>query len=273
MIEAAERLADGHETKRLTELFVVSTLGLLVNLVGMAAFGHHHHGHDHSHGGHDHSHEGHDHKHEHEHDHDHDHDDKECKGHDHSKSALTVPAASAHSHGHDNDNMWGIYLHVMADTMGSAAVIVSTILMATVGWAGWDPLASMIIAGLIFASSIPLVNSSARKLLLTVPDDTEYQLRNTLAGISGLRGVASYHVPRFWMADKAAEGASNEVLGVMHIIATRGQDLDDLRERARAFLSSNGMDVVVQVEREGGGKCWCGGDTVRTPATINSSYS
>jgi solute carrier family 30 (zinc transporter), member 5/7 len=270
LIEAVERLADGRETKRLTELLIVSSLGLAVNLVGMACFGHHHHGHDHSHDGHDHAHS---HAHglkedtcSHDRDHDHDH-----------TSAAPLAATSSHSHSHsghshDNENMRGIFLHVLADTMGSAAVIVSTLLIQYVGWSGWDPLASCIIAVLIFMSSIPLVSSSARKLLLTVPDDTEYQLRNTLAGVSDLRGVASYTVPRFWMADKVSEKEGERVLGVMHVIATRGSDLDDVRERARAYLLSHGMDVVLQVEREGDIKCWCGGNT-RSPSTSSSRFS
>jgi zinc transporter 5/7 len=156
--------------------------------------------------------------------------------------------------------MRGIFLHVLADTMGSAAVIVSTLLIQYVGWPGWDPLASCVIAVLIFLSSIPLVRSSAKKLLLTVPDDTEYQLRNTLSGVSDLRGVASYTVPRFWMADNVGKGGE-EVLGVMHIIATRGSDVDDVRERTRAYLSSHGMDVVLQVEKDGDTRCWCSGNS------------
>jgi len=259
LIEAVERLAEGQETKRLTELLIVSSLGLAVNLVGMACFGHHHHGHDHSHGGHDHCHS-------------HGHNPKgEACDHDHDHAITTTLAASSHSHGHtshshENENMRGIFLHVLADTMGSAAVIVSTLLIQYVGWSGWDPLASCIIAILIFMSSIPLVSSSAQKLLLTVPDDTEYQLRNTLAGVSDLRGVASYTVPRFWMADKVSEKESEGVLGVMHIIATRGSDLEDVRERTRAYLLGHGMDVVLQVEMEGDLKCWCGGNS-RSPLT------
>lgn len=166
--------------------------------------------------------------------------------------------------------MQGIFLHVLADTMGSAAVIVSTLLMQFVGWYGWDPLASCIIAVLIFMSSLPLVSSSAKQLLLNVPADVEYQLRNTLAEVSNLRGVASYSVPRFWMCDKA--DGTDQVLGVMHIIATRGSDLDDVRERTRALLSSQGMDVTVQVDREHAGACWCGGDATRT-SNPSSRYS
>lgn len=262
MFEAFERIVEGRETKRLGELFVVSTMGLLVNLVGMSAFGHHHHGHDHGHS-HGHSHatlprcngdsHGHDHHdHDHGHDsHDHDHDHKpEKKGHSH----------AGHSHSHDNENMHGIYLHILADTLGSAAVIVSTILTHFWKWAGWDPLASFLIAVLILLSALPLVKSSARRLLLTIPAEVEYTLRETLPGISGLKGVTGYAVPKFWLDDRnAGEGApANRLRGVIHIMAARGADMDDVRDRVRNYLAEHEIDVTLQVEREGDTTCWCG---------------
>ncbi len=241
MTEACERIYEGRETKRLGELFIVSTLGLIVNLVGMAAFGHHHHGHDHGHS-HGHSHGG---CSAHGDDHGHSHDEKK---HDHS-----------HGHSHDNENMHGIYLHVLADTLGSAAVIVSTILTHFWKWSGWDPLASFLIAVLILLSSLPLVKSSARRLLLTIPPETEYNLRNTLSGITGLRGVVSYAAPKFWLDDRNAEGSNgNKLLGVMHVVAARGADMEDVRDRVRGYLLEKDIDVTLQVEREGDTSCWCG---------------
>ena len=230
MVEAFERLVGGRETQRLMELFVVSTLGLLVNLVGMFSFGHHHHGHDH----------GHDHGHGHEHDHDHAH-------------------SHGHGHSHDNENMYGIYLHVLADTLGSAAVIASTVLTHFWSWSGWDPLASFLIALLIMLSAIPLVKSSARRLLLTIPDSVEYTLRETLAGVPSLRGVASYAAPKFWLDDRA--GTEDRLLGVMHVLAARGADAEDVRMRVHSYMFDKGIDVVVQVERDGDGGCWCGPGT------------
>ncbi|KMU81307.1 cation efflux system protein czcD [Coccidioides immitis RMSCC 3703] len=156
IFEAFERLISGSELNRLGELFIVSTLGLIVNMVGILAFDHaHHHGHGHS-----------------------------------------------HSHGdHHHENMHGIYLHILADALGSVAVVGSTVLVHFFGWAGFDPIASCIIAVLIFVSAIPLVKTTAKTLLLAVPADVEYNLRDTLAGISTLRGVAGYTVPKFWLDD------------------------------------------------------------------------
>lgn len=246
MFEGFERLLEGRETKRLQELFIVSTLGLAVNLLGIFAFGSHgHHGHDH---GHDH---GHSHGHSHAHEKDHDdhgaHHDDHSHGHSH-----------AHSHSHDNDNMHGIYLHILADTLGSASVIISTVLTYIFPWSGWDPLASFLIAYLILITAIPLVTSSAQRLLLTIPADTEYNLRNTLSEITNQRGVASYSVPKFWIDDGANSGSGSKLLGVMHVAAIRGADLEEVRERVQNYLVKHGIYLTIQMEREGDGTCWCG---------------
>jgi zinc transporter 5/7 len=273
--EAVERLSSGSEMHRLGELLIVSIAGLAVNLVGIFSFehGHAHHGHDH--------------------------------GHDHS---------------HGNENMHGIFLHILADTLGSVAVVISTILVHYSGWAGYDPLASCFIAILIFASAVPLVSSTAKTLLLTMPADTEYNLRETLAGVSTLRGVVSYTVPKFWLDDTGAVSSGHShshdhsshgncehhhghshsqpnhghdhepphdhdhghthhdhdhdhdhdhehgheknpqnIFGVIHVVASRGADLEDVRQRTVDFLREKNMDTLVQVERDGDARCWCSG--------------
>lgn len=252
--EAFERLWEGTKTKRLGELLIVSSMGLAVNLVGMMAFGHHHH-HGHSHGhSHSHSH-GQDQSHGHDHDHSH--------SHDHS-----APKTDCTSH--DNENMHGIYLHILADTLGSVSVIVSTILTSIWGWSGWDPLASCFIAVLIFLSSKPLVVSSAKRLLLSVSEDTEYNLRNLFAGIAQQRGVVGYSTPKFWRDDRFEAEGGDKLVGAVHVIAAKGAAMEEVRDRVRNYLSQEGIDVVVQVEREGDNTCWCQrgrGGTVTAPAT------
>ncbi|KAH0541475.1 hypothetical protein FGG08_004085 [Glutinoglossum americanum] len=300
VIEAIERLVEGSEMRRIGELLTVSSLGLGVNLVGLFAFDHAHHGHGHSHGAHSHGEHSH-HKHSHSHSGTHSHDvtllrPHETEGHhnhgpsnglgDHlttRKSAPVVTTASinpthtiVHGHGHhhhSNENMHGIFLHVLADTLGSVAVVISTLLIKYFGWAGFDPLASCLIAILIFVSAIPLVSSSAKTLLLAIPADTEYRLRETLTGVSGLRGVVGYCVPRFWLED--ATGAADahgpscdssssvdggaKILGVIHVIISKSADIKETHSRVVAHLDNSDLSVVVQIEREGEGRCWCGG--------------
>lgn len=142
---------------------------------------------------------------------------------------------------------------MLADTLGSVAVVISTLLIHFYGWSGFDPIASCLIAILIFASAVPLVKMSASKLLLTVPEDSEYDLREVLGGIAGLRGVVGYAVPKFWLD----EGDDRRTLGSIHVVAGRGSDLEDVKERCIAYMKSRRMDVLVQVEREGAERCWC----------------
>lgn len=169
--------------------------------------------------------------------------------------------------------MHGIYLHILADTLGSVAVVISTLLIHFYGWSGFDPLASCLIAILIFASAIPLVVSSAKTLLLTMPEDIEFDLRQALAGINVLRGVSGYTVPKFWLEEGGGEegsssGNGKKVLGVIHVIASKGADLEDVKERAVALFEGKNMHILVQVERVDDGRCWCGG-MAKVSATNN----
>lgn len=267
--EAIEGILDQRELRHVQELLVVSTLGLLVNMVGLFAFGHAHAGHDHGHS-HSHGHGGHDHSHSNGHAHgqncDHDH------GHNHKHAH-----AENHTGGHDhhNENMHGIFLHVAADAGGSLAVIISTALTLWQPWYLWDPLATIIIAILIFAAAVPLVTSSGQKLLLVVPEDLEYSIKNTLQGLGEIRGVIGYAAPRFWIDDKDDAGDAHghhhhghshdahakkpKVLGVIHVIAAPFADVEDVRERVEEYTSERNMDLVIHVERQADGPCWCGG--------------
>lgn len=300
--EGVERLFSGSDLTRTTELLVVSSMGLGVNLVGIFAFEHgHHHGHDHGGHGHGHAHNDDDH---------HAHADHTSTPSIASASASPIKAknANAGGHHHGGENMQGIYLHIMADALGSVAVVISTVLVQYTGWAGFDPLASCMIAILIFASAVPLVISTAKILLLSLNSDIEYNLRDILAGVSAIRGVGGYTVPKFWLEDIGKKDADHghhhhdhdhaqnknhddgedhshghdhshhhghsdssdrekshstsadpAVLGVIHIIAAQHADLEDVRGRVVRYLEGRKMDVIVQVEREGEGRCWCGG--------------
>lgn len=287
--EAVEGMVEGKELRHVQELLVVSTLGFLVNMIGLFAFGHAHAGHDHGHGhshGHSHAHD-HDHFHEHSehahhanHAHKHSHDSvhsHHSHSHAHDSNLSHAPAAISHDHGHDhhNENMHGIFLHVAADAGGSAAVIISTAMTLWKPWYLWDPLATIIIAILIFAAAVPLVTSSGQKLLLVIPDQLEYNIKNTLQELGEMRGVVNYAVPRFWLDDRedAADAhghhdghdhgshGKDKVTGVIHVIANPNADLDDVRHRVDEFVRSRNMDLVVHVEREGEVSCWCGGSS------------
>jgi solute carrier family 30 (zinc transporter), member 5/7 len=244
--EAAERMVEGTPPKRLSELLTISVLGGLVNAVGLMGFGHHHH-HGHDHGGSCPS------------------SNKKDDDHKHSH------AHGGHDHGHHhNENMEGIFLHVMADLMGSVAVVISTLLTMYTGWTWWDAVAGIAVSVLIAMAAWPLLKSSARNLLLGIPAGTEYNLRNTLAGIVQQRGVVGYSVPKFWVDDiQSAAGGRETLRGIVHVVAARGAGLEDVRDRVREYLLSQDMDITVQVEREGDTACWCGSGRLTSPVLLS----
>jgi len=61
----------------------------------------------------------------------------------------------------EGQNMHGVFLHVLADTLGSVGVIVSAFLIENYGLYISDPICSLLISGLILAASFPLLSESA----------------------------------------------------------------------------------------------------------------
>jgi len=169
--EAVERLVEPPEVKH-ERLLVVSILGFLVNLVGIFVFQHggamggHGHSHD---GGHGHSHDG---------------------GH-------------GHSHGGKKDGersqiMQGVFLHILADTLGSVGVIISAILMQLFGWMIADPVCSIFIAVLIALSVGSLVADSVAILMQRSPKALDHSLPEAYQKVMQLEGVQGVQETHFW---------------------------------------------------------------------------
>jgi len=165
--EAVERLVEPPEVKH-ERLLVVSVLGFLVNLVGIFVFQHGGAGHGHSHdGGHGHSHDG---------------------GH-------------GHSHGGGGGRsqiMQGVFLHILADTLGSVGVIISAILMQMFGWMIADPVCSIFIAILIALSVGSLIAESVAILMQRSPKALDHSLPDAYQKVMQLEGVQGVHETHFW---------------------------------------------------------------------------
>ncbi|RIB09423.1 cation efflux protein [Gigaspora rosea] len=244
--EAIGRLIDPPEMST-DRLLLVSFMGLIVNLIGVFVFkhGHHHHHHHHHHHGHSHGLGGHKHNSHHHYNNYDDHGYHIIPGHHH----------EYHDHG-DNANMKGVYLHVLADTFGSVGVLISTLLIQQFGWTGFDPLASILIAGLIFISVIPLIKNSSSVLMLTINDELEYQITEGLHELSHIHGIISYTMPRFWPNDGEC------LIGSIHVQVTKEVNEQLIIKEVTQVLNSKikGLEeLTIQVEKIEGGfhECLC----------------
>lgn len=207
-IERALEPPDVHHER----LLPVSILGFLVNLIGIFVFqhgghghshdsGHEHshslfngalsHGHSHSHGGHGHSHDS---KHGHEHGHSHDHSHGHSKSQDYCHEDHPFEMAA----GSSKQILEGVFLHIVADTLGSIGVIISALLMQNYGLMIADPVCSMLIALLIGVSVVPLLRESIGILMQRTPPSLESTLPQCYQRVQQLKGVYNLHDPHFW---------------------------------------------------------------------------
>ena len=79
-----------------------------------------------------------------------------------------------------------MFLHVLADTLGSVGVIISSILIENFGWNIADPICSMFIATMILLSVLPLLKETAQILLLRTPTDMEEDIISALEKVNRL---------------------------------------------------------------------------------------
>jgi len=210
--EAVERLVEPPEVKH-ERLLVVSILGFLVNLVGIFIFNHGAgggHGHSHGGGGHGHSHDHH-----------------------------------GHSHGGSDQIMKGVFLHILADTLGSVGVIVSAILMHLFGWMIADPICSIFIAIMIGMSVWPLISESTGILMQGQPTQLDLVLPecyNKVTQIEGVQGVQETH---FWTL------SSNVYVGSLKLEVSRSADPKYVISHTQMIFRNVGVEhLVVQLDYE-----------------------
>lgn len=205
-------------------LFVVSILGLIVNLVGIYAFQHGGHGHSHGGGGHGHSHGG---------------DDDHGHSHNHSHGHLHEDLSS----GKNSQIMRGVFLHILADTLGSVGVIISAVLMHLFGWMRADPICSMFIAILIALSVLSLIKESIMILMQRTPAALDRLLPQTFQKVTGLAGVYSVQDPHFWTL------CSDIHVGAVKLEVSKNVDPKYVLSHARMLFESIGVrQVYIQLD-------------------------
>ena len=144
---------------------------------------------------------------------------RKVKGHNNSHSQDNVHShAKENGQGHNTSsghsmNITGVFLHVLADALGSVVVCVTSLVIMLTDWEYrfyLDPVLSLVIVVIILASTWPLLRDSTLILLNTIPAhidllDLETRLVTTVAGVSsihelhvwrlvGKRVVASCHL-------------------------------------------------------------------------------
>lgn len=146
--------------------------------------------------------------------------------------------------GRENDlNIRGAFLHMAADALVSAGVVIAGALTLWQGWVWLDPVVSLLIAAVILLGTWSLFRQSLHLLFDGVPDSVDpVAVRAYLLTLPGVQGVHDLHV---W-----AMGTSRIAL-TAHLVMPSGQPDDTFYQEAAAQLHARfDIDhVTLQVVR------------------------
>jgi cobalt-zinc-cadmium efflux system protein len=141
-------------------------------------------------------------------------------------------------------NVEGAYLEVLADTVGSVAVILGAIVLQVTGWQWVDPLVGVAIGVWIVPRTIRLAGQALRILVQAAPPGTDIEaLRADLAAVDGVVDVHDLHV---WTLTSDMDVAS------AHLMVGAAIDHHRVLDRARDLLRDRyGIGhATLQVEPE-----------------------
>ena len=149
-----------------------------------------------------------------------------------------------------NFNMRSAFLHVLGDTLSSAAVIVGGLVMACTGWQRVDPVLSVLIAVVIALSSYRLLREVVGVLLDAVPHGID--LAQVRAAMQSVPDVAEIHDLHVWSITQGIPALSAHV-----VVARDRADPHQVLRAVQASLHTFAIDhVTLQIELPSAG-CAC----------------
>jgi cobalt-zinc-cadmium efflux system protein len=128
----------------------------------------------------------------------------------------------------DSLNVRGAYLEVLADALGSVAVIVAAVVIATTGWTPADIIASAVIGCLVVPRAWHLLREAFDVLLEAAPRGVD--LDDVRAHILGVDGVLDVHDLHAWTITSGLPVLSAHVVVTEDALAAGhgGRVLDEL---------------------------------------------
>jgi len=147
--------------------------------------------------------------------------------------------------GREHDlNIRGAFMHMAADALVSAGVVVAGALTLWMGWVWLDPVVSLLIAGVILMGTASLFKQSLHMLFDGVPDSVDPQA--VQACLAALPGVTRVHDLHIW-----AMGTSQIAL-TAHLVMPRGHADDAFLKHATDQLHDRFdiTHVTLQVMQE-----------------------
>lgn len=146
-------------------------------------------------------------------------------------------------HSHEDLNVKSVWLHVLGDTLSSVGVIISGIIIYFTGWTYADPIASVLIGGIIIWGGIRLVRDTISIFLNLTPKG--FNVEALTKKITDMSDVIDIHHVHLWPV------SHNNVAFSAHILVndqTLGE-VEATKKRIEEVLRENGVDhSTLQIE-------------------------
>ena len=149
-------------------------------------------------------------------------------------------------HAKQSLNVSAALRHVLADLLGSAAVIVAALLILTTGWEYADPAVGALIGLLVLASSWGILRDSTQILLEGSPPGTDVEeVGRAMAAVPGVTQVHDLHV---WTITSGFPALA------AHVLVGRDTDCHATRRALERMLDERFRleHTTLQVDHEGG---------------------
>jgi cobalt-zinc-cadmium efflux system protein len=137
-------------------------------------------------------------------------------------------AATVVLSGGESINRRGAFLHVATDSVAFAGTAVAGLLVLLTGWNRFDPLASLLVAGLCFWSAWSLLRDSGRIFMEASPGDIDPDAVGL--AIASYPGVVEAHDLHVWTVTSGFTALS------AHVLVAPGEDCHGLRRELEETL-------------------------------------
>ncbi len=146
-------------------------------------------------------------------------------------------------HQKNDINTRGAFLHMAADTLVSAGVVVSGIVIALTGWYFIDPVIGIVIACVILFSTWELLSESVRMSIDAVPEQIDFD--DTKKLIESVPGVCGAHHIHIWPI------STTETALTAHLAIREGCVPEEVVKAAKQALREAGIShATLETERE-----------------------
>jgi len=147
--------------------------------------------------------------------------------------------------GHNNEdlNLKSVWLHVLGDTLSSVGVIISGIIIYFTGWTYADPIASVLIGGIIIWGGIRLVRDTISIFLNLTPKG--FSVEKLIKNITNMPDVIDVHDVHLWPL------AHNNIAFSAHILVDDKtlKEVEATKKNIEEMLRENGVNhSTLQIE-------------------------